>query len=202
MDKDYLLKITINLYRLTILFPKKEPLRYKIREVGDRILANGLTILMGKEHQSRKVILDFKHDLEIINAYLELSQSQNWVSPFDVLEIQKEYANIKRATEGLAVPEVKTRFQKGGELDSFRPENKESIVQKPEAESLEPGKRTRHQKIIEILREKDKIQVGELKTIFSNVSKRTLRRDFEYLSNKGIVERLGEKSTTFYRLKA
>jgi len=34
-----------------------------------------------------------------------------------------------------------------------------------------------------------------------NVSKRTLRRDFEFLLKQGIVERIGERNETFYKIK-
>jgi len=40
MNKENLTQITNELYRLTLLFPKKEPLRYKMRELADDILAN------------------------------------------------------------------------------------------------------------------------------------------------------------------
>ena len=42
MDKVFLIQLTKNLYQLTLLFPKKEPLRYKMRELADEILANCL----------------------------------------------------------------------------------------------------------------------------------------------------------------
>jgi DeoR/GlpR family transcriptional regulator of sugar metabolism len=59
----------------------------------------------------------------------------------------------------------------------------------------------RQKKILEILKEKGKIQVGQIKEFFPNVSKRTLRRDFQSLVKKGIIERIGEKNKTFYQLK-
>ena len=43
MEKKFLLQFTNELYRLTLLFPKKEPWRYKMRELADDILANFLT---------------------------------------------------------------------------------------------------------------------------------------------------------------
>ena len=42
MDKDFLIQLTTELYRLTLLFPKKEPLRYKMRELADEILTKCL----------------------------------------------------------------------------------------------------------------------------------------------------------------
>ncbi len=94
MDKSYFIKLTTNLYRLTILFPKKEPLRYKIREFADNILANSILVFKRESSQSKKLILEIEEYVEVLDSYLELAKSQNWVSPFDVLEIQKEYANL------------------------------------------------------------------------------------------------------------
>ena len=59
----------------------------------------------------------------------------------------------------------------------------------------------RQEKILEVLREKGRAQVWEIKQIFPQVSKRTLRRDFESLFKRGIIERIGERNNTFYRLE-
>ncbi|MDP3733476.1 MAG: hypothetical protein Q8Q91_02930, partial [Candidatus Daviesbacteria bacterium] len=77
MDKNYLIGLTQNLYRLTLLFPKKEPLRYKMRELANDILAK-----------------PNKECLEIILSYFEVAKSQNWVSPSDILNIQEEYSKL------------------------------------------------------------------------------------------------------------
>ena len=186
MDKNYFIKLTTNLYRLTILFPKKEPLRYKIRELADNILANCILIFKKEPSQSKKLILEIQSYIEVLDSYLELAKSQNWVSPFDVLEIQKEYANL--IGELNRSEESKTRV--------LIPETAGSVV---EEESTQ-GKEDRQSKILEFLRQRGRAQVGELQQILPDVSKRTLRRDFEFLLKQGIVERIGEKSSTFYQL--
>jgi len=66
---------------------------------------------------------------------------------------------------------------------------------------LESLKKDRHRKILEILKERGTAQVKNLKEVFPELSKRTLRRDFEYLLNQGLVERIGDKSKTLYKLK-
>ena len=96
MDKEELLKLSANIYRLTLLFPKKEPLRYKVRELVDEVLANALLISRGTFHQSKNLIFDTEKKLEVLDSYLELSKSQNWVSPYDILEMQEEYAKMKK----------------------------------------------------------------------------------------------------------
>ena len=160
MDKDFLIKLTNNLYRLTLLFPKKEPLRYKMRELADEIMIN-----------------QTNEKLEILSSFFEVAKSQNWVSPSDILEIQKEYDSLK------------------GEL-------KQALDVQPRevgrAKEIIPG---RQQKILEILKEKGRAQVWEIQKVFPEVTKRTLRRDCESLLNQDLIERIGERNETFYQLK-
>jgi len=166
MNKDFLIKLTNNLYRLTLLFPKKEPLRYKMRELADDILTNPL-----------------EENLEVLDSFFEVAKAQNWVSPFDILEIQRGYDNLK---EGL----------KKTELEEEKREPVEHLaVIKTSPQSL-PG---RQEKILRFLEEKGKAQVWQLKQVFPEVTKRTLRRDFESLLNQGLIERIGERNETFYQ---
>ena len=163
MDKDFLIKLTNNLYRLTLLFPKKEPLRYKMRELADDILAKPT-----------------EKNLEILNSFFEVVKAQNWVSPSNVLEVQQEYSKLKE------------EFKKLSEVELLK------VEKKGELEETIPG---RQQKILEVLKEKGKAQVWEIQKIFPEVTKRTLRRDFESLLNQGLIERIGERNDTFYKLK-
>jgi predicted HTH transcriptional regulator len=158
-SKEKLIELTKRVYRLTLLFPKKEPLRYKIREIADEILTN---LLRETKNPTIK-------DWEILDSFFEIAKEQNWVSPREIFQIQQDYKNL---------------------IDGVRPykEDRPSISE-------------RQKKILEILKEKRKIQVGQVKGFFPNVSKRTLRRDFQSLVKKGIIERIGEKNKTFYKLK-
>lgn len=172
MDKKKLIELTNKLYKLTLLFPKKEPLRYKMRETADRILESFII-----EKVSHK-------DLEVIDAYFEVIKWQNWVSYFDILKIKDEYDKMK---DSLIVekPIVKPVHQ---------------MDEKKEPQVVEKELGGRQVKILEILKEKEMVQVWEINKILTNVSKRTLRRDFEQLLKQGLVDRLGEKSKTFYKL--
>ena len=165
MDKENLIELTNKVYKLTLLFPKKEPLRYKMREVADEILANSVS-------NPSKI----KKNLEIIKSYFEVAKWQNWVSYFDILEIEEEYDKIESDFEH------KSAKVNGGQ-------------------SFDRALDSRKEKILGILKEKEKIQVGELKELLPDVSKRTLRRDFDQLLKQGLVERIGERNNTFYCLK-
>ncbi|MBZ9572258.1 DeoR/GlpR transcriptional regulator [Patescibacteria group bacterium] len=186
MDKEYFIQLTSNLYRLTLLFPKKEALRYKVRGLADEILANLISILRGDSHSPKNLIAETGRNLEILDSFLEVAKAQNWVSPYDILEVQEEYSKIGGEIEKLKEAEKKETF-------------KEEKVS-PEI-SLPPEVSGRHQKILAILKERGKVQVGELVQVFPDVSKRTLRRDFRSLLEQGLIERIGERNYTFYRLK-
>jgi len=157
MDKDHLISLTKSVYQLTLLFPKKEPLRYKMRELADEILAD--FIIDPKNETFKK--------LEILDSFFEIVKVQNWAPKDLILLLQKEYSKLK--------------------------EN----LNKDQSSKLNE----RQAKILEILKEKEKVQVREIKEIFPQVSKRTLRRDFEKLVSQGLVERIGEKINTFYQLR-
>jgi len=163
MDKDFLIKLTTNLYRLTILFPKKEPLRYKMRGLADEILAN-----------------QTEEKLEILNSFFEVAKTQNWVTPQDILNLQQEYSNVKEELKKLSEVQLP------------------KVEKRREVEEAIPG---RQQKILEVLNEKGRAQVWEIQKIFPEVTKRTLRRDFENLLNQDLIKRMGERNETFYQIK-
>lgn len=169
MDKNNLIELTNKVYKLTLLFPKKEPLRYKIREVADDILAYN--------SGSKKL----QENLGVLKKYFEVAKWQNWVSYFDILEIEKKYDKIE------------SDLLETVEKPVFPVKRGESVFVK----DLD----SRKEKILQILKEKERIQVWEVNEILSDVSKRTLRRDFEQLLKQGLVERIGEKNNTFYQLK-
>jgi Fic family protein len=188
--KENLVDLTRRVYRLTLLFPKKEPLRYKIREIADEILEKLLLSLHGNPGKipSREII----KNLEIFDSFLEIAKEQNWVSPKEIFEIQNEYQKLK--TEIEKEPETKTP-----NFIEVRPSR--DLRQNSDLGQNKVSLNDRQKKILEILKEKEKIQVWQIKEIFPQVSKRTLRRDFQNLYKKGIIERIGERTNTFYKLK-
>jgi len=190
MDREYIIKLTNKLYQLTLLFPKKEPLRYKIREVADEVLANSVS-----NPQPKKEILK---ELEILDSFFEVVKIQNWVKSEDVLEIQKEYCKMKDGLKG----DLGTA-EKIIQLPPVKPCSREISLQgKVEAQLTSNNGviSERKQKILEILKEKDRLQVWEVKKVFPEVTKRTLRRDFESLLKQGLIKRIGERNSTHYRL--
>ncbi len=190
MTRSSYIQLTNNLYRLTLFFPKKEPLRYKIREVGDDVLAKILLLLRENSLKPKTLIADIEKDLEILDSFFEVAKVQNWISPFDILEIQKEYSKIRGEFERFSLIEKEEKpviigLPAVSAETNFKPQNINE----------------RQGRILEILKERGRAQVGELKDVFPDISKRTLRRDFKDMLKQNLIERVGERNETFYILK-
>lgn len=194
MNKESLIELTKKIYQITILFPKKEPLRYKTREVANDILtdfikAESHSILSVKDINSLDWLI---YNLDIMDAFLDIADAQNWAIPAKLLPVWDDYIKMR----------------------DFIREKKKSIETKPKQEKKEkqeneePKKESnvrassRQEKIIKMLKENGQAQVGEFKDIFPDVTKRTLRRDFRFLLKQGTIERIGEKNNTFYKIKS
>jgi Fic family protein len=189
MEKERLLYLTNEIYRLTLFFPKKEPLKYKLREIADEILAFFLTFQ--NPSFEKKELLQTLSKFDVLDGFLEIARAQNWVKGEEILKLQKEYLSLK---ENLKNYLTQPLFQN----QSQNQKENSSLVKIPGATA-----QFRQEKIIQFLKEKGKAQVWEIKQqLFPQISKRTLRRDFEFLVEQGLVERVGESNNTFYRLKS
>jgi predicted HTH transcriptional regulator len=80
-------------------------------------------------------------------------------------------------------------------------ENNDEDDGNEEKEGLTEGQALRQNRIIEYLKEKGQAQVWEIQKIFPDISKRTIRRDFRSLLKQGLIERIGERNRTYYKLK-
>jgi hypothetical protein len=92
MDKEKYIQLTKDLYRLTVLFPKKDPLRYKMRELANNILLK----------PERK-------DVEALNSLFEVAKSQNWVTFSDLSTVQENYVILLKTLEEIK-PEIKRQI--------------------------------------------------------------------------------------------
>lgn len=218
MNRENLIELTNKLYKMTLLFPKKEPLRYKMRKKANDVLANFVSwqalqssnpgnLAANWEMRYKDLIFLLSRDLGILRCYFEVAKWQNWLNYFEVLELEKEYDKIKdKIEEEIKGFEGIVEEEKKKTLETLLPiESTISFTQKLKPEVSRGRASTdlgaRKEKILAILKEKGRTQVWQVKEILQEVSKRTLRRDFEKLLKQGLIERIGERNNTFYQLK-
>ena len=225
-----IVELTSKIYKITLLFPKKEPLRYKIRETADEILKylamwevcakNGVDGFFSADISVKeKIIFELEKNFNILKKYLEIAKWQGWIGYFDILEIMEEYDKMKQDFEREAdllndrqgvlrtksvfewqEKEVINEIEKQNSQNNKENQKQDIVVLKEEEidDLMDPRK----EKILNFLKKKGKVQVWEIKEILPDISKRTLRRDFDKLLKLKIVERVGERNETFYRLRA
>jgi hypothetical protein len=205
-NKDYFIKLTVAVYRITDLLPQEEPLRNFIRQKANDLVADFVIISEGKSlgwkvSEPRSLLDRFNLDWEVLKAYFELAKTQQWLKSenFDVLrreygkwqgELSKE---VSSAGQGLG-EEVAKRKNPVGQVTGPRHLSSSKLM-------LGDLNNNRHKKIVEILKNKGTAQVKDIKEFFPQLSKRTLRRDFEYLLHQGVVARMGDGNMTVYKLK-
>jgi len=186
VEKDYLIKLCLAIYRITDLFPEREPLRISLREKANQILADSILFFNGNpvsltKEQKKRFSERILGNISILQGYFEIAEKQNW---------------LRR--ENFSVLEIKNGFSKKESSDITKKEKSPSQVSQISLDELKKG---RYKRILEVLKEKEEVQVKDLKEIFSRVSKRTLRRDLNDLLKKGFVKRVGDKNRTVYKLR-
>ena len=199
MEKKEIIELTIKLYKLTLLFPKKEPLRYKARESADELLnniiswevihrSNPVKFFAVDKSKKEEIIFEIEKNLEILKSYFGIAKWQNWVSYFDVLKIEEEYdkvkSDFKKEIEFLEIEKKELEVE-----HIAQPQENDrgpvSISLSPPVDNIENQELDERKKeILKFLKEKEKVQVWQVKETFPQISKRTLRRD---LDRKSVV---------------
>jgi len=191
MDKRFFVELTNDLYRLTLLFPKEEPLRSKLRSLADDVLADLVTILEGDSEEKAEAAKRLERKLGILESMLEIAEEQKWVKEEEFEEIKESYSSIKEEVKNF------NRLQKP-KKSGKEPLRKERKSSRGKGVSLND----RQKKILEILEEGGQVQVKDvMEKLDEDVTKRTLRRDFKKLVRMNFAERIGKANMTKYKVK-
>lgn len=180
MDRDYLIKLTLAVYKVTNVFPDKEPLKFLIREKANQVLAD--FILKSKEK-------NIQENIDVLNGYFGIAKKQNWVDELNFLVLKREYNEV--------IKELEDNVDKIDKKEKIIKKTLKSSNPHPDPILLN----NRCEKILDVLKEKEKAQIWEFKKVFPEVTKRTLRRDFEFLLKQRLVIRAGENNNVYYMLK-
>jgi DNA-binding transcriptional ArsR family regulator len=196
MDKDYFIKLTSSVYKLTLLFPKKEPLRLLVREQANEIMTDILIVLQSDIIKSRELIEGLEARIDVIIGYLQVAKDQDWVSPTEIEQMEVEYSKIREEIEEIADAFDSSELMQRGAIEKEEVINQNMLMPAMTSVHLTD----RQEIILDLLKEHNEMQIKEVQTVLSEVTKRTLRRDLKDLVDKGKVDRLGEGNETVYRL--
>ena len=197
-DKCHLIKITTAIYRVTELFPEKEPLKFLIRKKANQILEMAVTIDFLEKTKALKRILS---RITILEVYFRLAKAQGWVEPENFFVLEIEYKIIARlAKEALKSSEAVIIKKPDEPLKENSGENKLVKLTIKEAKDDLPALKPRQEKILQVLKGNGASQVRHISQAMPKCDKRVLRRDLCLLIERGLVSRIGNKTKTEYKL--
>jgi len=182
MDKAYLIKLTSVVYSASQWWPENNFLKLKLRNLANEILID--FILISYENPGLVIQERIFKNIQAFQQGLDQTRAQKLINRNDFLMLKTEYKSIKNIVKPLEKTKKTLK-----------------TIEKPQEKILvKQTLSSRQKKILEILKQKQRAQVGELKEFFIGTSKRTLRRDLEGLLKKDLVQRIGEWNKIFYVL--
>ncbi len=195
MDKNYILQLTFLAYRITEDWPEAIFLKTQFKHLTSQIL-NDFVLVSNGSYGLREQILK---NINLLQDYLVEARNKKLINREEFLLLKQEYCKIPNYF-------VKSAQKKQEvEPETQKIQEKSSNPKKPKKQKLQTNVdlhnlNQRQKKILNILKNEKNIQVWQLKQIFSDVSKRTLRRDLESLVEKNIVKRQGKWNEISYML--
>lgn len=214
MENNFI-KVTNATYKLLDFFPDSEPLKNKAKEKALAILEN-LTLIYGKDGWvsiktclpagREKAAAQLLDDIEILESYLKLGKRQGWIDNINFLILIKEYGLIGAS---LRKQMPNPNYQIPNKFKIINPKQIQNINDQNQKSNttLEVGNKhgekysDRQKKILQMLSEREKVQVRDIIKEIPSITKRTIRRDLDDLLKKGKVVRVGEWNQVFYQIK-
>lgn len=192
-----ILNLTLALYRVSEKIPQEEPLRKKMREKASEILELFFSVNPSIDFEKKEKI---RENIRVLGAFFKIASQQDWVDPRNFKILLEEYKKLYNLTDQI----VANYQEKQGvtpQKPSFKPpETKPVVTKKEKVSNLFPSERQK--RILELIHQKNRVSLEELRSIFSDISQRTLRRDLERLIKTGkIVRKRISKKDVIYEAK-
>ena len=194
MDSDFIIRLTFGLYRVTEILSTDSVLRSKTEESASRLLIDLILLTKSQNLEGKnKTIFRALTELEMLLGYLQDIQRLRVINDKNFIVLEREYAKVRRFLD----------FERQRAVEPPVAVLKQQAMPTRQAAPIlnSKGLNARQERMLEILRNKEKAQVWELKKLLPEVTKRTLRRDLDDLLNRNLVIREGEWNNVLYRIQ-
>ncbi len=204
MDKNFFIHLTIGVYKVTEMFPEKEPLKILIRKRANLVLADLILFYSSLALNEKILVQRILENIAVLCGYFEIADEQNWADKRNFLVLRINYDKIRIQIKKRVFAQAESSIN----IKEKNKDNKKNFSKKifsiPKNKNIEIGNKKigakRREKIVKILEINKKICSKELLKEFPKISDRTIRRDIDYLIKNNIIKRKGNGITTFYEL--
>ena len=198
-----LLASLVLLAKETSLMPeqKRNALPKAIREIGELTAY----INYAKRIASINPAPLFRRKVVLGKPSSSQKKSGAWVNPENFVMLEQEYSRVGEFLRELYEDMEKQSFAKTSNssvLGSAKEQAKSGVIHPSENTSVNKEElSSRQTRILEIMRNKPKVQVWELQKVLPQVTKRTLRRDLDDLLQRSFINRQGEWNEVSYQIR-
>lgn len=191
-----------------------------IYSLGNRILGSAARI--GTSDDGRRVIKDMVGDLRALKGLLGVARDIRMAERDLLASMIEESQRIADSISeliihsdevGVSIGRKQSYENSAGNVSSssigippinsasFKKAVKEVVLAPSADENPKPMLSPRQEAIMEVLKRRDKVTVGELGLLFSGrVSKKTLQRDLQEMAERSMIKKNGDRRWTAYSL--
>ena len=209
-------KIITALYLITGIMPENEPAKWRLRELGQKLLSFILDFHENKDNFGLGKIRSVLIELE---SLIDIAENAQAISPMNSSIIIAELTNVMEAVEShhgknkIFLPngffdigketdkEKDSSFSKGhdkGHKMSFTDKNV-SYGRKKQKRDL--SIKDRKEIMLEIIRKNGEVNIKDISILIKDCSEKTIQRELLIMLNAGIIKKTGERRWSRYSLK-
>lgn len=203
---EHVQKITEALYRVTDIFPDKEPLKWYLRDEGLILFKTFMKLRDSSVYERMKYIDKIERAVPHMVHALDLSSSGTFISRKNFEVLCREYGTllefVKEKREDFLPASVKELsiapfkdFPNAFGKITYDEEGNGDSVNSP----LNPE---RKEKILSLIRERGEVSVGDIAAFFTDVGEKTIQRDLIALTRDGVLKKYGDKRWRRYSFVA
>jgi DNA-binding transcriptional ArsR family regulator len=195
MNAEEIIKLTNAVYKVTDLFPPREPLKMAIRKEALNILFFSVLFLKDFNPKNKE---DSLASIKILETCFKVSRKQNWINEKNFEILEREYAKVGEfLKEKISIKKESVSKKPAVEKQPKKEPEKFEISNK----SIEYEKLSDIQlKLLEVLQNKGQLRPLEINTYFPQLSPRSVRRELKELREKNIINSIGGGKSTFYEI--
>lgn len=209
MDSKRTEKLVSALYLLTSFFEDREPMKWRLRELGGKLISSrsGSTVLeimsLMSVAKNAGLISDANFDI-ISREFGRVSPSIQMLEDLFVreepkIESRPQLAEERTEERPASKLEPKTFYLGSSVQNRSVPKDvKDKIVR--DHGVIEVKRNSRQTTIINLLKKKKEIQVTDVSPLIPGVSEKTIQRELLSMVSAGILRKIGEKRWSKYTL--
>ena len=183
ISKDYIIKLTLALYKVTDLFPEREPLKFSIRKKANSVLSylvliESNPISLDKEERAA-ILRNGLKETEVLEFYFQVAEEQKWLDKRNFLVLKREYRKVQ---------EFLGRELNDSPVSKIVKEKSADRIPIKRLEKSRDGLSSIEKQILRILDKEGSSKTDKIGESLSGISSRYIRKHLKILRENGFIK--------------